>query len=603
MQIGQLVAGRYRLEEQIGSGGMGVVWRATDLTEGRSVAIKRGHTPGDERSRRKTEREAKIAASLHHPNIVELYDVVADGDDRWLIMEYVPSRSLAALVETGGRLPPGQVARLGTQLASALAAVHAQGVVHRDVKPGNVLVTDDGDAKLADFGISRAIWSEVTAPDTGSLIGTPEYMAPEVAQGGDPTAASDVFSLGATLYCAVEGRSPFGGDANPLRALHRAASGTMPTPEHAGGLTPVLAELMRAEPARRPDAASAWRRLRPVAGNGTAPLVQARRRRRFLVPAAAVVAVLAVVAAGAALARGRAPDDAGPAASSHRAGPAVATMGDARTADPCGLVDAGALRRYGDAQLDPHYGNFNRCDVLVTSGGSEVDVEVDLETAASGDGLPPGRREHVGGLTVVRRAERDGECDRAVQLADRSLVFVSASQDDGHTSKLCAMADAATATATAVLRKGAVPRRTVPFAANSVARLKACDLLDQQALDRIGGIRAVDHGTGFGDWECDWQSVTNGTGVQLRFDQSSSLSPGGDGTLVRIGGRKTFVIRNGEGPGTCLLLVVNRTFQAGSGDSIDELVYLNVTGHRPVAELCTTGADLVRVIAPELPRA
>lgn len=240
--------------------------------------------------------------------------------------------------------------------------------------------------------------------------------------------------------------------------------------------------------------------------------------------------------------------------------------------------------------------------MIVTSDRSAVDVEVELRTA-SGGGLPPGKREHAGPLTVVRLPERDGGCFRAVQLADRSFVYVSASQEAGHTSKLCAMADTAITTTTTTLRKGAVPRRAVPFATNSVARLKACDLLDQEALDRVGGIRAADHGTGFAGWECDWQSGTNRTAVQLRFDQGSSLEPGPDGKLVRIGGHKVFVIRRGDGPGTCLVLVVNRTFRAGSGDSFDELVFLEVTGHRPAGRLCTTGTGLVRTIVPKLPQA
>jgi serine/threonine protein kinase len=190
---------------------MGVVWRAVDEQECREVALKRaarGVDADDERTRRQLRREAKNAAKLNCPHIVAFIDEVTEGAERWLVMEYVPSQSLAWLLDRTGALSPQHVTHIGAQIASALEAVHARGIVHRDIKPGNILVTANGTAKLTDFGISRSICGDVTT-DSGVVRGTVAFMASEVAAGEALTPASDVFSLGATLFAAVEGTPPF----------------------------------------------------------------------------------------------------------------------------------------------------------------------------------------------------------------------------------------------------------------------------------------------------------------------------------------------------------------------------------------------------------
>ncbi|TCC43944.1 serine/threonine protein kinase [Kribbella capetownensis] len=146
-------------------------------------------------------------------------------DEHWLVLEYLPSRSLDELIADRGTLPPDEVARIGLQLALALQAVHAAGVIHRDLKPGNVLVTTDGTAKLAVFGISRRLWAEATLTDSNT-VGTPAHLAPEVANGNEPAAASDVFSLGAVLYTALEGHTPFGAVHHP-RSVGRRQTGRL----------------------------------------------------------------------------------------------------------------------------------------------------------------------------------------------------------------------------------------------------------------------------------------------------------------------------------------------------------------------------------------
>ncbi|MGH3756029.1 MAG: serine/threonine-protein kinase, partial [Pseudonocardiaceae bacterium] len=273
MRTGQLLAGRYRLEEQVGAGGMGVVWRAVDEELDRVVAVKRATRPAgsdSERVHRRMRREAQIAAGLHHPHVVAFIDEVVEGPERWLVMEYVPSQSLAQILDRGPLLPQ-QVTHLGVQIASALEAVHAHGIVHRDVKPGNVLVTDTGTAKLTDFGISRPIFGDVTVTDSGVIGGTVAFLASEVADGQEPSPASDVFALGATLFAAVEGVPPFGTADNPLLVLRRAAAGDLLPFRRAGPLAPVLSALLQPDPAQRPDAARARQLLQELATDGEGP--------------------------------------------------------------------------------------------------------------------------------------------------------------------------------------------------------------------------------------------------------------------------------------------------------------------------------------------
>jgi hypothetical protein len=253
----RLIAGRYRLGDQIGAGAMGVVWRARDERLRRTVAVKQLLLqPGlDERqsgeARARAMREARIAARLQHQNVVIVYDVVEDGGAPWLIMEHVPSRSLAQVLREAGTLPPYQVADIGAQAAAGLAAAHAVGVIHRDVKPGNVLLGDDGTVKITDFGISRAV-DDAVLTATGLITGTPAYLAPELAKGGEPAPSSDVFALGSTLYAAVQGTPPFGFSENPLALLYIVANGTVSPPPNGGPLTPVLMRLLGTDPHDRP---------------------------------------------------------------------------------------------------------------------------------------------------------------------------------------------------------------------------------------------------------------------------------------------------------------------------------------------------------------
>jgi eukaryotic-like serine/threonine-protein kinase len=257
---GTLLGGRYRVEECIGTGAMGVVWTAWDRRLARTVAVKQLTLPRDgdpveaRVARSRALREGRIAARVVHSRAIAVFDVVTHDSMPWLVMEYLPSRSLATVLAQRGPLPPTEVARIGAQIADALSAVHEAGIVHGDVKPGNVLLTDDGVAKLTDFGVSRASW-DTSATGGGMVAGTPGYFAPEVARGGDPTPASDVFSLGATLYAAVENELVCGPLDNTLAVLHAMAEGQLRPATRAGVLGRPLSAMLRLDPAHRPDTA------------------------------------------------------------------------------------------------------------------------------------------------------------------------------------------------------------------------------------------------------------------------------------------------------------------------------------------------------------
>ncbi|HWO65552.1 MAG TPA: serine/threonine-protein kinase, partial [Umezawaea sp.] len=267
---GQLIADRYRFLDRIGSGAMGIVWRAQDERLGRIVAVKQlllqagMDTREHDEAIQRAMREGRIAAKLHHQNAIAVYDVVEENGAPCLVMEYLPSYSLADTLSEYGALDPLQVARIGAQAASALAAAHAAGIVHRDVKPGNVLIADSGLVKITDFGISRAT-DDITVTKTGLIAGTPAYLAPEIARGSDPTPASDVFSLGSTLYAAAEGEPPFGLSENTLGVLHAVAAGRINPPSQDGPLTDVLLRLLNVDPADRPTMGQARDLLAAVA--------------------------------------------------------------------------------------------------------------------------------------------------------------------------------------------------------------------------------------------------------------------------------------------------------------------------------------------------
>ncbi len=305
MEETRRLADRFDLLEPVGGGSMGTVWRARDQNLERTVAVKELLLPHGQGEQKATEaknralREARIAARLVHPHAITVFGVIDEQDRPWIIMEYLPSTSLADKLREGP-MEVDDVIRLAIQLCSALAAAHRAGIVHRDVKPGNVLLGDDDTVKITDFGISRAI-GDVTLTATGEISGTPAFLAPEVARGEDATFASDVFSLGATLYTALEGVTPYGTAENPIALLYRASSGEITPPTKAGILTHLLTRLLDVRPDSRPTMTETERELRALATGSPTTLVAEepppRGRKGVLI--GVIAGFLAVAAAAA----------------------------------------------------------------------------------------------------------------------------------------------------------------------------------------------------------------------------------------------------------------------------------------------------------------
>jgi serine/threonine protein kinase len=270
-QLQEQVAGRYRLVEPIGRGGSGVVWRAQDLRLQRAIAMKELLPPAaiDEADRRRLKRavlrEARAAARLQHPGAVAVYDVVEDGERQFIVMELVEAPDLSQVVARNGPLNPARTAAIGLELLEVLQAAHEAGIVHRDVKPGNVLVPSAGRCRLSDFGIASLI-DDPSVTATGMVKGTPSYMSPEQATAGPLSAATDMWSLGATLYFAVEGRAPF--DRGQAIATLTAIAMDDPQPfVLAGPLAAVLQPLFAKDPAARPGHEALRRSLQAVVDN------------------------------------------------------------------------------------------------------------------------------------------------------------------------------------------------------------------------------------------------------------------------------------------------------------------------------------------------
>ncbi|HWS35250.1 MAG TPA: serine/threonine-protein kinase, partial [Actinoplanes sp.] len=273
--VPNVIAERYRLVGQLGQGGMGRVWAARDELLARDVAVKELVPPPGLSTaeiaalRERAIREARAIAALDHPNVVRVFDVVFRDGDPWIVMELVPSRSLFDTVRDDGPMAPERVARVGLGVLAALRAAHRAGLLHRDVKPGNVLIAHDGRVVLTDFGLATAA-GDSAMTSTGVVLGSPQYLAPERALDGEVGPPADLWSLGATLYAAVEGRPPYV-RSSPMTTLAALATELPDPPERAGILRHALTALLQRDPARRADAEVAQRLLLAATSPGSAP--------------------------------------------------------------------------------------------------------------------------------------------------------------------------------------------------------------------------------------------------------------------------------------------------------------------------------------------
>lgn len=265
-----MVDGRYRLDAVIGYGSTGTVWEATDQVLGRRVALKkiniaRDVPPADaEKVRARALREARTIAALSNPYVITIYDIVDESDTGPIIvMEFVRGQSLAHVIHKSGRLTPGQAATIGVAIGSALIAAHTAGITHRDVKPANIMISDDGRVKLSDFGTARST-DELATTHAGVVVGSPAYLAPEIVLGGPPNPTSDAWSLGATLFACVEGQPPFD-RGTPRDTIASVVNDPVPAHFLAGELRPVISGLLVKTPELRMQIDSAVRAMRQIA--------------------------------------------------------------------------------------------------------------------------------------------------------------------------------------------------------------------------------------------------------------------------------------------------------------------------------------------------
>jgi serine/threonine protein kinase len=589
VRAGQVIAGRYHLEAHAGSGGNGVVWRATDEQLGRPVALKRALSGELSRYAEQFDqlrREARLLAQLNHRHVVTLYDVVDDGDECWLVMEYVPARTLA----DRGVLPPDLVARLGAQIGDALAAMHAKDIVHRDVKPGNILMISDYEAKLSDFGISRVIAGEETVSLSALIAGTPGYVAPEVVNGGDPTAASDVFSLGSTLFAAIEGTSPVGSKTdNAFLRLRRAADGHIAAPRNGGPLTSLLTQLLQVDPAKRPTACEARDMLAEFSESGISQVVPrprtAWRPRRVLTAVAALVVVSATIAWFALT---------GPSS----AEPELYTgsiMGDPHTADPCKLIDKAPLQRFGNPNLVFDENLLAQCNMVVKVDEftRESDVTVMLATSPASITSAP-LAENRGTFSVVREPPGDGYCGRRLLLPDHYEIKINALRVTVPDADVCGMADTVTEYAAAMVSKGPIPRRNQPDP-RSLRKLDACAPRHSPLFPQLPGVDPAKPEVGFASWRCTW----TGTSAVLRIEFAYRVPwTEREGTKTTVAGRDALVgIPTGEKPDTCVVHVFNLAYTDSYGISKIEVVYAEVIStEMSQQERCTHAVQLANAV-------
>ena len=589
MARGDVIAGRYRLDAEIGSGGMGEVWRATDVESAATVALKRvrlSHLAPEERDRahERLRSEAGIASRLEHPHVITVHRLVEHDGEPWLVMEYVPAPNLAELT-ADGPLPPRRVAGVGAQVAEALAYAHGAGVLHRDVTPRNLLVGEGDSVTLTDFGISKIEGEDTIGTGGRPFAGVAAYVAPEVANGVKGGPKADVFSLGATLYAAVEGRSPWG-DGDLVQTLAAAMKGVADPPRRAGALGPVLVRMLQRRPRERPTAAAAAQMLTQVAdgkpiGRGRWPWI------------AAAAAVAVVVALGLVFWPRPTPDAAVAAAPG---------LGDPATADPCSLIRPEPFARFGEATLETDYGNFDRCDVTVESPESELNrFATRVQFVNSPQQLPDGLREERDGILLVRSGPIGDECGRTLRLPDGHDVRVVTRTERGVPPDLCAVADVGTDIALEALARGPVPRRPVPFDPTSLATVDACGLLDAATVATVPGLETAEPNPGLAGWECDWKSPTSDAVVDIYYDRHQGLDED-DGTRTQIAGRDAVVDPDEDAAG-CDVTVLHRSYLDRRGAPSDELLNVEVEGVPGVGDVCALTTAVATVAVERLPAA
>lgn len=638
LRSGDQFADRYILKEVIGAGRGGDVWLAHDTVVGQDVALKPERTDSeDETAVRRLLGEPRAMAKFRdHPHVVTLFDVVTVDQEEagartfWFVMEYVPGGGL----DRQPTVSPARAARIGAELADALAALHAAGIVHCDVKPANIGLTRHGAAKLLDFGAAYRVGGAETITVNGPFSFTPDYAAPELARGNVPRPASDVFCLGATLHALVTGAPPRGGttreDAGPARTgddredaerlrYWKAEQGVVDLDAAAvGPLYPVLTAMLQRDPRQRPDAAEVKRLLEDIAGTEPKTLGDKgttgtghRRWRRPLI--AAALGISAVLALGLVVLPDKSEGKAAPQPSHSRpeegapGGGSQALIGDPHTADVCALTDPAALDQFGDGdvRVDVDYGNFDRCDVLVgVDDETRIDVSVSLLRGSPPEGSKPSRT--VGRIGIRQEQAESDECKLLLTSdtdSEGSLVGVRVNMGKGSVvggnATLCTVADRAAQSAAEVLDRGPLPRRSPAYPRTSLAWANACRLLDAKALSAVPGIKADVPDTGVADWSCEWSSDVDELDAEIAFFRDQPKSAADGATTVTLSGYRTVVEPDDDGD-SCTAFVEYRRYSGQDAQTAAEMVRLDVSGQQPTDKLCAMTETLAASAAAEL---
>lgn len=611
MEAGEIIAGEFEFVRRLGAGGQGEVWLAREIPLDRHVALK--FFPRAEPAT--TDRiiaEARKLARVTHPNVVTIHRVSSHPRLPWIAMEYVQGSPLHEIRDRSVRA----VAHYGAQIAGGLATVHDAGVLHLDVKPSNVLVTDDGVAKLADFGVARDVHALETLSGDGRIHGTPGYLSPEAAETNDVSWSADVFSLGATLYHVLEGTTPYGvGDDRTL--LNRTQTRPIDPPTRCGEITTLVRRMLSTSPRARPTLERVRADLAAVAGDpeaGRGGRIRAGTTRPAMFAAAGLAAGVALIAgwslldlpvpgfpvtpAGATPTATAAPmTDVAPAGTGQ-----PGSMGDEATADPCALLDVSTLSAFGDAELDTDADIPNRCDVVVTEpSGAQIDVQLKMwvDERHTGDAV---RRGVIDVLRTTEDMPRQCETDLFLPSRDH-LIALDAEQVTGDVADLCAVADAAVEHAVSVLNAGEVPRRPLVPMPGSLQTINACRVIEERALDLfLDGEESDERVRGFASWDCTWYKDDDRS-LRVLVTRHEPLSAS-DGHRVVLGGREAYVEDDSWGPETCVVSIVHDKHPDADGGTgfTDDLVRVVFSdAGLPLEQRCNTAVPLARAVAEALP--
>lgn len=622
---GSVVLGRYEILERLGSGGFGIVWRARDTVLQRDVALKHIALDRDDGAAR----EGRVLAHVSHPGVVAIHDMVVADEAVWLVLEYVPGSSLDLLIARDGRRAPAEVARLGVALAGALAHGHERGLVHRDVKPGNVLVVGDGAAvKLADYGIARLTGRGSPGAVTTSRQrqGSLPWASPEWARNEEITAASDVFSLGATLFHAVEGRPPFADEAPGRALVLEVAAGRVLPARHAGPLGEVLARMLDPDPGVRPEAADVAASLSTVAAaqddhrTAEAPVVPAagpppphappphtptphapppgRPPRRWRVGLAVALVLVAVLVAGGLWAARPFEQPTEDPLTLPAAGLApVLVVGDERDVDPCAVVDTGPLAVFGTPRSTP--GPYlSACTTTLQRPGSPAGSSIVADVFRGSDSGEGDDRRPLGAGYVVRRPASEG-CRATVTLTIDVSVALRTRSDDPAVDA-CRLVDAAVALTVRGLNAHGFVSRAGRTAGWPLAVVDACTLATRASLAPVGLAGQLDgpQSNGWGRWDCRWgRDVADVPVVELVLRLEDDNDVLGRGPRSLVAGRM-LVTELGDGdqnPRLCTTALLWRPVERPAG--LFQVVEARVEGPFDDARLCRTGQGLVTTAA------